>query len=67
MVKKERESSHAGCTSQTLAWHENGQNGMQEKNERIVQISFCSRNSLSHMKKYNNNNELYLAKFMPDT
>ena len=51
MVKKdrERERSHVGhacqpSTKDCHAWHENERNVMQEKNERIVQISFCLRN-----------------------
>ena len=43
---------------------------IQEKNERIVQISFWLRNSLSHLKKKainnNINNNIY-KKFKPDT
>ena len=33
------------------AWHENERNVIQEKNERIVQISFCLRNPHLHLEK----------------
>ena len=43
---------------------------MQEKDETIVKINFCARNSFTHMKKKKkkiNKHEFYLTKFMPNT
>ena len=58
VVKKdtERERIHAGHASQpsiriVMPGLKMNLNAIQEKNERIVQISFCLRNPLSHLEK----------------